>query len=76
MASAHLNIEMNPITAEAFAKMPVDDQETIKRLLSLRLQNLVAHANESLLDIMDEIGRNAQERGLTPEILESILRGE
>lgn len=76
MTTAQLTIEMNPDTAEAFANMAAEDQEAIKRLLGLRLQSLVAHANESLLDVMDEIGRNARSRGLTPEILESILRVE
>jgi hypothetical protein len=67
---------MNSDAAEAFANMPVKDQEAIKRLLGLRLQDLVAHANKSLLDVMDEMSRNAEARGLTPEILESVLRGE
>jgi hypothetical protein len=27
-----------------------------------------------LKEVMDEIGRNAEARGLTPEVLESLLR--
>ena len=45
-------------------------------LLSLRLQDLTsAPRRRSLEEVMDEIGAEAEARGLTPEILESILRG-
>ena len=33
-------------------------------------------SKRSLETVMDEIGKNAQARGLTPEILDSILNGE
>ena len=41
-------------------------------LLSLKLTE-VARTTRPLEDIMSEISRNAQARGLTPEILESLL---
>jgi Flp pilus assembly protein TadB len=41
-------------------------------LLSIRLQDAL-RTGGSLQDLMREISRKAQERGLTAEILESIL---
>jgi len=41
-------------------------------LLSLKLTE-VARAPRPLEEIMDEISRKAQARGLTPEALESLL---
>ena len=41
-------------------------------LLSLHLHDAL-HPSGSLQDLMRELSRKAQERGLTPEILESIL---
>ncbi len=76
MATKQITLEIDADTAEAFEKMPQGGKKTIERLLGLRLQSLVAHANESLSDVMDELGRTAQERGLTPETLESILNEE
>jgi hypothetical protein len=45
-------------------------------LLNLRLRELVNSPSRPLKEIMDEIGTEAQARGLTPEILESIIHGD
>jgi len=47
----------------------------MEALLSLRLME-VATSKESLTRVMDEISRKAQERGLTPEVLQAILDEE
>jgi hypothetical protein len=52
-----------------------EDRRKLDLLLSLRLQDVTQSA-ESLKDVMREISRRAQQRGLTPEILDSILRDE
>jgi hypothetical protein len=55
-----------------------DEQERrkVQVLVNLWLAELFADELPSLEKLMDEIGRKAQARGLTPEILESILRDE
>ena len=44
-------------------------------LVNLRLRD-ATESGKSLRDTMLEISRNAQRRGLTPEILQSILADE
>ena len=45
-------------------------------LLSLRLRELATTPLPSLQTILDEVGREARERGLTPEILDTLLPAE
>ena len=60
--------------AKAFAEASTEEQRKIQLLLSLRLQDLTASQGKALKTVMDEIGARAEARGLTPEILESLLR--
>jgi hypothetical protein len=48
----------------------------LQLLLSLRLQELTAKQGGTLQSVMDGTGRAAEGRGLTPEILENLLRDE
>ncbi len=48
----------------------------IQLLLRLRVRELFAQSNVSLQQIMDDIGAKAEARGLTPEILETLLCDE
>ena len=45
-------------------------------LLSLWLREIAMTEKLSLKEVMDDVGGTAQERGLTPEVLESILNEE
>ena len=45
-------------------------------LLGLRLRELTSKDARSLKEIMDEIGAQAKAKGLTPEMVESMLRDE
>ncbi|WP_228054643.1 hypothetical protein [Gloeocapsopsis crepidinum] len=47
----------------------------MEALLSLKLGN-ATRSKKTLEEVMSEISRNAQARGLTPEVLESILNDE
>lgn len=58
----------------AWTRGPVR-HEDVEVLLSLRLLE-VARSREPLVAVMDEISRKAQERGLTPQALQSILDEE
>jgi hypothetical protein len=47
----------------------------MQALLGLWLRELARSEQRSLQQILDEAGRKAQDRGLTPEMLESLLEG-
>jgi hypothetical protein len=79
MARARIELEVDEDTARAFAAASEEDRRRLEILLILRLRELLAvplHRPGSLKEVMDRIGRNAEARGLTPEILESLLRDE
>jgi hypothetical protein len=75
MATATFSLEVDADTARAFAAVSAEDRRKLELLLALRLRELTIRPARPLKEVMDEIGRYAQARGLTPEILES-QRGE
>jgi hypothetical protein len=76
MATATISLEVDADTARAFAAASDEDRRKLQLLLSLRLRELTVRPPRPLKEVMDEIGRDAEARGLTPEILESLLRDE
>lgn len=63
--------------AKAFNAATPAEQDRALFLLELGLSGLDHKDTEgSLPRLMDEIGREARERGLTPELLEQILNDE
>ncbi len=76
MATATISIQVDEEAAKAFAAASTEEQRKIELLLSLRLQDLTISSQRSLKSVMDEIGEQAEARGLTPEILESLLHDE
>lgn len=59
-------------TADAYESSSEADRRKIDLLLNLKLREVVKNIRP-LEEVMAEISRKAQERGLTLEILESIL---
>jgi hypothetical protein len=47
----------------------------MQALLSLWLRELAAGQYPSLQQVLDDVGHKAKARGLTPEILDSLLKG-
>jgi len=76
MAIATISLEVDPDTVRAFAAASTEDRRKLQLLLRLRLRELTAGPARPLQDVMDEIGRHAEEQGLAPEPLESLLRDE
>ena len=68
MATANLTIQVSEEAARAFAQVSPEDQRKIQLLLDLRLRDLTISPlpQKSLQAVMDEIGKNAAARGLTP----------
>ena len=52
-----------------------EDRRKLDLLINLRLRD-ATESRKSLREVMSEVSRNAQRRGLTREVLRSILDGE
>jgi hypothetical protein len=74
MRNQTISIPLDPQTARAYSAAGDEEKLKIKALLGLWLRELTASELPSLQQVLDEAGRKAQARGLTPEILESILK--
>jgi len=73
MSSAIISIEVDPDTARAFSTATAEDRAKLQLLLRLRLRDLTTRIQRPLIDIVKEVGQEAEQRGLTPEVLESLL---
>ena len=73
MGTANITIEVDESAAKAFADASPDEQRKLQVLLSLRLQELTVSPGRSLQEVLDDISREAEAKGLTPEILETLL---
>ena len=72
MQTEEITIRVAPDAAQAYRTAPEEERRKLDLLLSLRLQDALRPGG-SLKELMRDINRKAQERGLTPEILEAIL---
>jgi hypothetical protein len=72
METQRITIRVSPEAARVYNAATAEEQRKLDLLLSLKLTE-VARAPRPLEEVMDEISRKAQARGLTPEILESLL---
>jgi len=72
METQTITIRVSPEAARVYNTATAEQQRKLEVLLSLKITE-VARAPRSLEEIMDEISRKAQARGLTPETLESLL---
>ena len=70
-----INIRVDAESAKTFKSLPEEDRRKIEALLSIRLSD-VSRSVESLDAVMKEIADKAKTRGLTPEILKSLLDEE
>lgn len=76
METTPITIEVDAEAAKVYAAATPEEQWKMQVLLSLRLRDLTIKPRRSLREVMDDIGREAQANGLTPEILETLLRDE
>lgn len=73
MGTETISIQVEPDIANAYNSASQEDQKKIQILMGLWLRELSTQPEMSLTEVMDMISERAQSRGLTPEILESIL---
>jgi hypothetical protein len=76
MTNTTISIPVDEATALAYSQASVEEQKKIQLLLRLRIHELFIPSDISLQQIMDDIGAKAEARGLTPQILETLLCDE
>ena len=74
MSTETISIAVDADTALSFCEASPEERRKLELLLRLRLRELTLGRVRPLQEIMDEIGTKAEVQGLTPEILESLLR--
>ena len=70
-----ITVSVDSDVANRYRSASNQERRKLDLLINLRLRD-VTESGKSLKDTMLEISRNAQQRGLTPEILQSILDEE
>ena len=70
-----ISIRVDAETAKTFKSLPEEDRRKLEALLSMRLSEVTRGA-ESLDAVMREISEKAKARGLSPEILKSLVDEE
>lgn len=76
MSTESISITVDAHAARTFCQAPPEERRKMEILLGLRLRELTSKNARSLKEIMDEIGVQAKEKGITPELVESMLRDE
>lgn len=76
MSQLTITLPVDATTAQRYAAASPGERQKMHVLLRLRLREYVDMPPQSLQAVMDEIGANAHARGLTPEILEDLLRDD
>ncbi len=75
METKSITIRVSAEVARIFEAAPEEQRRKLEALLSLKLGD-ATRSRKPLEEVMSHISRNAQARGLTPEILDSILNEE
>ncbi len=76
MVTEPITLQIEVDAARAFTSASADEQEKLQTLMGVLLREYAKADATSLKRTMDEIGERAREKGLTSELLDSILEGE
>ena len=71
-----ITITLDSELAEIYRAVSDQERRKLDLLISLYLRQALTVPRKSIFEIMDDASREAQKRGLTPEILQSILEEE
>jgi hypothetical protein len=72
MQTEEITIRVDSDAAQSYRAAPERERRKLDALVSLHLHDAL-RPQSTLREIMNEISRKAQDCGLTPEIIESIL---
>ena len=67
-----ITVSVDTDVADSYRSASTGDRRKLDVLVNLRLRE-ATESKKSLQEVMREVSRNAQRRGLTPGILKSIL---
>ena len=70
-----ITVSVDADVADAYRAASDGDRRKLDLLINLRLRE-ATHSERALRDVMQDISRNAQQRGLTPKVLRAILNEE
>src|SRR5262249_33951976 len=73
MATEPITMELDEAAARVFRNASPEERRKLEALVSLQLLEAMT-PTLSLRELMDEISQRAQERGLTEELLQEILK--
>ncbi|MDX6445768.1 MAG: hypothetical protein QOH71_2842 [Blastocatellia bacterium] len=76
MVTEPITLQIEVDAARAFRTASPDEQEKLQLLMSVLMKEYAKTNPPSLKQSMDEIGERAREKGLTSELLDSILRDD
>jgi hypothetical protein len=76
MATEQITLQLDADAARIFKSVSPNDREKLELLLGVLVKEYAGGDVGSLKSTMDEIAAKARERGLTPEILESVLKNQ
>jgi hypothetical protein len=72
MTTEQITIPVSPGLAKAYGEADPQQRLKLALMMEMGLQSAIRDTR-TLQEVMRDIGRKARERGMTPEILESIL---
>ena len=75
MATTRITIPLDSATAKAYRSARPADKKKMQALVRLCLRDLTDAKPIALKDLLDEVSEKAAQRGLTPKILEALLKG-
>ncbi|MBK6711954.1 MAG: hypothetical protein IPG51_16715 [Chloroflexi bacterium] len=76
MGVATIRIQLDNKIARAYESTSSEQRERLQQLIGFMLQEFAESTPQSLLSLMDDMSQEAAARGLTPEILDSLLEDE
>jgi hypothetical protein len=76
MADTTITVTLDQATAEAYSLATPSDQAKMQLLFRLLLREYTSASSLPLSQVMDRISEEAEQRGLTPAILEQLLRDD
>jgi chorismate mutase len=74
MAPKTISIPLDAETAKAYDAARPEERRKMEALASVWLRELATADPATLAQVLNDVSRKARERGLTPELLESILK--
>ncbi len=74
MSTEPITLDVDSEAAQAFKSASTEDKKKFVILFSCYLREYTKADPSSLQKMMDELSQKARDRGLTPDILDSILK--